>query len=78
MLKDWDYMEIYGTEPLKMYQVSDAEEEKTVIRVVAGDVGYEKEFENPNDPLMRRIIKFCEGARFTELDKKKNIESFFK
>lgn len=71
-------MEIYGTEPPKIYQVEAAEEEKTAIRVVAGEVGYENEFENPNDPLMRRIIKFCEDAKFTELDKKKNVESFFK
>ena len=71
-------MEIYGTEPVKIFQVSAALEEKTVIRVVAGDVGFEKEFEDPNDPLIGRIIKFCEDTEFINLDKKENVENFFK
>ncbi len=71
-------MEIYGTEPLKIFQVWAAEEEKTVIRVVAGDVGFEKEFDDPNDPLIVRIIKFCEDTEFVKLNKKENVESFFK
>jgi len=78
LVKDWEHVEKYGTELLQIYQVLAAEEEKTVIRVVAGDVGFEKEFDDPKDPLISHIIEFCEDHEFIKLDKRENVDGFFK
>jgi hypothetical protein len=75
LVKDWKNMEKYGTEPQQIIQVL-AEEQKTVIRVVAGEVGFQKEFDNPKDPLISRIIKFCEKD-FIKLEKREEVDSFF-
>ena len=71
-------MEQYGTEQQQIYHILAAEEEKTVIRVVAGEVGFQKEFDDPEDPLISRIIKFCETRNFVNLDKREKVDSFFK
>ena len=70
-------MEAYGTELQRIYQILAAVEEKTVISVIAGEIGFQKEFDDPKDPLIRRIIKFCEKQEFVKLDKRENIDSFF-
>jgi hypothetical protein len=75
LVKDWKNMEKYGTEPQQIIQVL-AEEQKTVIRVVAGEVGFQKEFDNPKDALISRIIKFCEKD-FIKLEKREEVDSFF-
>ena len=77
LFTDWENMEVYGTEQLQIIQVLAAEEEKTVIRVVAGEVGFQKEFDDPKDPLISRIIEFCENEKFVKLDKRENIDGFF-
>ena len=77
MLKNWELIEKYGTEELQIFQVI-SEEKKTIIKVLAGEVGFYEEFDNPKDPLISRIIKFCKEYHFVMLDKITNVESFFK
>jgi hypothetical protein len=77
LVEDWNAMEAYGTEEQRIYQVS-AEEQKTVVKVVAGEIGFQKEFNDPRDPLIRRIIKFCEDGHFVKLDKSVKVDNFFK
>ena len=78
LVTDWENMEKFATEQLQIIQVITAEEEKTVIRVLAGDVGFQKEFDDPMHPLISRIIKFCEKYEFVKIHKRENIDSFFK
>ena len=77
VVEDWNGMEVYGTEEQRIYQIH-AEEEKTVIKVVAGEIGFKKEFNNPKDPLISRIIEFCENGNFVKLDKNIKVDKFFK
>jgi len=78
LVDDWKIMEQYGTEPQTVYQILAAEEEKTVVRVAAGRIGFKKEFDNPKDPLISRIIKFCKTENYVKLDKSVKVDNFFK
>ena len=69
-------MEVYGTQEQRIYQIN-AEEQKTVVKVVAGEIGFKKEFADPKDPLIRRIIDFCEDGHFVKLDKSVKVDKFF-
>ena len=71
-------MEQYGTEPQTVYQILAAEEEKTVVRVAAGRIGFQKEFDNPKDPLINRIIKFCKSLSYVKLANNVEADYFFK
>ena len=70
-------MEVYGTEEQRIYQILAADGEKTVVKVVAGEIGFWKEFANPEDPLISRIIEFCEDRYFVKLDKSVKVDNFF-
>lgn len=71
-------MEQYGTEPQTVYQILKAEEEKTVVRVAAGRIGFRKEFDDPADPLINRIIEFCRSESYVKLDTNVEADHFFK
>jgi len=78
LVEDWKIMEQYGVEPQTVYQILAAEEEKTVIRVAAGRIGFRKEFDDPKDPLINRIIKFCISENYVKLDQNVECDQFFK
>ena len=69
-------MEVYGTEEQRIYQIL-AEEEKTIVKVVAGEIGFRKEFADTKDPLIGRIVEFCEDRDFVKLDKSVKVDHFF-
>ena len=71
-------MEEYGTEQQTIYQILAAEEEKTIVRVAAGRIGFKKEFDNPKDPLIYRIIKFCKSLSYVILANNVEADHFFK
>ncbi|TRZ48611.1 MAG: hypothetical protein D4S01_10010 [Dehalococcoidia bacterium] len=78
LVEDWKIMEQYGTEPQTVYQILAAEEEKTVIRVAAGRIGFRKEFDDPKDPLISHIIKFCKSESYVKLANTIEADHFFK
>jgi len=78
LVDDWKIMELYGTEPQTVYQIFAAEEEKTLVRVAAGRIGFQKEFDNPKDPLINRIIEFCKSLSYVKLDNNVEADCFFK
>jgi len=78
LVDDWKIMEQYGTEPQTVYQIFAAEEEKTVVRVAAGRIGFKKEFDDPKDPLISHIIKFCKSESYVKLDENVEADHFFK
>jgi len=77
LVEDWENVEVYGTEPQRIYQIYAAEEEKTVIRVVAGNIGFQKEFDDPKDPLISHILEFCQEEKYVKLDKNVKVDNFF-
>ena len=78
LVDDWKIIEEYGTEPQTVYQIFAAEEEKTVVSVAAGRIGFKKEFDNPKDPLINRIIEFCKSKSYVKLDNDIEVDHFFK
>ncbi|MCJ7614083.1 hypothetical protein MUO71_04900 [Candidatus Bathyarchaeota archaeon] len=59
-----------------VYQVM-AEEKKTVVRVASGRIGFIKQFDNPKDPLINRIIKFCKSQSYVKLVNGVEPDQFF-
>ena len=78
IIEDWETMEEHGTEQQTIYQVLEAEEEKTVVNVLAGRIGFKREFDNPKDPLIDRIIEFCKSQYFVKFNQSVNPDQFFK
>ena len=78
LVEDWEIMEEYGTEPQTVYQIFAAEEEKTIVRVAAGRICFKKEFDDPTDPLISRIIKFCKSKSYVKLTNTIEADHFFK
>jgi len=78
LVEDWKIIEEYGTEPQTVYQIFAAEEEKTVVRVAAGRIGFKKEFDDPKDPLISHIIKFCKSESYVKLANTIEADHFFK
>jgi hypothetical protein len=75
IFEDWEIFEKFGTEQQNVYKIL-VEDDKIVIKVVAGNVGFQGEFRNPKDPLLIRIIVFCKY--FAQLEKDVNIYDFFR
>jgi hypothetical protein len=48
------------------------------IRVQTGRVGFKREFENGNDPLLNKILDFCRRHRYIRVSQKLRDEEFFK
>ena len=48
------------------------------IRVQTGRIGYKKEFENGNDPLLNKILDFCKKYRYIQIRENMRDEQFFK
>ena len=78
LVEDWEIMEEYGTEQQTIYQIFAAEEEKTIVRVAAGRIGFKKEFDDPKDPLINHVIKFCKSLSYVKLDNDIEADHFFK
>ncbi len=52
--------------------------EKTLVRVLVGKFGYEKEFGDLKDPLLARIQSFCDSGKFLNVGKTIPDDQFFK
>lgn len=61
----------------RAYQTSQ-NNNKVQIRVLVGKFGYEKEFNNLDDPLLQRIIDFCNQQGFLTIGKTIPDDQFFK
>ena len=77
LVEDWDILEEYVGEKLGFYQILDSDG-KIEVRVSTGKLGYKKEFERPDDPLLTRILTFCKKQRFIRISENVRDEAFFK
>jgi hypothetical protein len=77
IIEDWDVLEEYAGEKLGFYQLL-ATDGMFEIRVQTGKVGFKREFENGNDPLLTKILDFCRKQRYIRVSQKLRDEEFFK
>ena len=55
-----------------------ADAKNVEIRVSVGGLGFKKEFENPEDPLLDRIMAFCKSQSYIKISESIRDELFFK
>lgn len=77
IIEDWDVLEEYAGEKLGFYQLL-ATDGMFEIRVQTGRVGFKKEFDNGNDPLLAKILDFCRKHRYIKVTQKLRDDEFFK
>lgn len=77
IIEDWDVLEEYAGEKLGFYQLL-ASDGLFEIRVQTGRVGFKREFENGNDPLLTKILDFCRRHRYIRVSQTARDEQFFK
>ncbi len=77
IIEDWDVLEEYAGEKLGFYQILE-NDGSVEIRVQTGRVGFKKEFEKLDDPLLTRILDFCKKRRYIQISQNLRDEEFFK
>jgi hypothetical protein len=77
IIEDWDVLEEYAGEKLGFYQLI-ATDGMFEIRVQTGRVGFKREFENGNDPLLNKILDFCRRHRYIRVTQTTRDEQFFR
>ncbi len=77
IIEDWDVLEEYAGEKLGFYQILE-NDGSVEIRVQTGRVGFKKEFEKLDDPLLTKILDFCKKHRYIQISQNLRDEEFFK
>lgn len=77
VVEDWEILEEYAGDKRGYYQVL-GDAEAVEIRVAVGKLGFKREFENKNDPLLNRILAFCKTRKFVKISENIRDELFFK
>lgn len=77
IIEDWDVLEEYAGEKLGFYQILE-NDGSVEIRVQTGRVGFKKEFEKLDDPLLTKILDFCKKRRYIQISQNLRDEEFFK
>jgi hypothetical protein len=77
IVDDWDALVRYARDKEGFYQIlggPDAPE----IRVLAGKVGFIREFKCRDDPLLNAILEFCRSKSYIKVSESVMEEFFFK
>lgn len=77
LVEDWDVLEEYTGEKLGFYQILDCDG-SIEVRVQTGRLGFKKEFDKGDDPLLTKILDFCKKSRFIQISEHLRDEDFFK
>jgi len=77
IIEDWDVLAEYAGEKLGFYQLL-SNDGIIEIRVQTGRIGFKKEFENGNDPLLTKILDFCKKRRYIQICENMRDDQFFK
>ena len=77
IIEDWDVLEEYAGEKLGFYQLL-ANDGMFEIRVQTGRVGFKREFDSGNDPLLTKILDFCRRHRYVRVSQTTRDEQFFR
>jgi hypothetical protein len=78
IIDEWEVFARYAHDKVGFYQILGADK-NIEVRVAAGKAGFIKEFENAIDPLLTKILEFCEKERsFLRVGETVRDEVFFK
>ena len=78
IIDEWEDFARYAHDKVGFYQILGADK-NIEVRVSAGKAGFIKEFENAIDPMLTKILEFCEKERsFLRVGETVRDEVFFK
>ena len=78
VIDEWEVFARYAHDKVGFYQILGVDK-NIEVRVSAGKAGFIREFENVTDPLLTRILDFCEKERsFLRVGVAVRDELFFK
>ncbi len=78
IIEEWADFAKYAHDKVSFYQILGADK-NIEVRVSAGKAGFIKEFKNARDPLLTKILEFCENERsFLRVGQAVRDELFFK
>jgi hypothetical protein len=77
VVEDWETVEEHAGHGQGYYQVF-PRGKGMEVRIKVGTLGYKKNFEDPKDPLLERIMKFCGSNDYVEVNENIWDEYFFK
>ena len=79
LVEDWKVVENYAKDLRAQgyYQIL-GYDDALEIRVAIGRLGFKKEFQNKEDPLLNSIIAFCESRKYVKVSRTISDEFFFR
>src|SRR5665647_3696588 len=66
IIEDWDILAEYAGEKLGFYQLL-SNDGIIEVRVQTGRIGFKKEFDKGDDPLLIKILDFCKKRRYIQI-----------
>ena len=78
LVEDWEVLEEYAGDKQGFYQILEGYAEAVEIRVAVGRLGFKKEFESAEDPLLSRILSFCNSQKYVKVSENVRDDFFFK
>jgi len=78
LVEDWEVLEEYAENHKRGFYQMLADAKNVEIRVSVGGLGFKKEFDNPEDPLLDHIIAFCKSQSYIKISESIRDELFFK
>jgi hypothetical protein len=80
IVEDWkdliDYAGKAAYQTARAYQTFE-DKGKTILRILVGRYGYQKEFADPNDPSLKEIINKCDVYGFLNVSTTIPDDDFF-
>ncbi|MCJ7431758.1 hypothetical protein MUO83_11210 [Candidatus Bathyarchaeota archaeon] len=78
IIDEWEDFAKYVHDKVGFYQILGVDK-NIEVRVLAGKAGFIREFESATDPLLKKILEFCEKERsFLRVGETVRDEVFFK
>jgi len=77
LVEDWEVLEEYAGDKQGFYQILYGAK-GVEIRIAVGRLGFKKEFESAKDPLLSRILSFCNSQKYVKVSENVRDEFFFK
>ena len=77
LVEDWKVLEEYAGDKRGFYQILYGAK-GVEIRLAVGRLGFKKEFESAEDPLLSRILSFCNSQKYIKVSENVRDDFFFK
>jgi hypothetical protein len=77
LVEDWEVLEEYAGDKQGYYQILYGAK-GVEIRLAVGRLGFKKEFESAEDPLLSRILSFCNSQKYIKVSENVRDDFFFK